>query len=468
MDKKSHDQNVVEISFNKENTKAFLQLHIDENDPVPDVEFILKKLFENNLKDPQLKYKVAEILKRKIFNKKIVIVKGTDAVYSENGKVDFLFEKGHEKKDLDSLNSIDHHYVNTVKVVEKKEPVAHLIPPKKGTDGYTVFGDVIPCGESQEAQLPSGNNVAVSSENSSVLIATSNGAVRVVSKDVIHVDPLMKIEGNIDYSVGNLDFTGTLEIKGNILPGFKINASGSIYVEGLIEDAEVMAGGDINALGCSGHNKGDIKAGGSIFIKYAENTKLHAAHDIVVEEYLINCQSHSDNEIKVVEKKGRLTGGETIAAKNIIARHIGNIEETRTIVSVGFSSKIRQNLSLIDNQLTEIESKLGTVTKALKVISRISMVKKVLPPEMKQQAIELMSMKDEIEKEIQELLITQEELIEDAKPVGDESITVYGVCYPGTILRFPGYQYKVEDQKNTIKFICKDNAIIMIPINKLK
>jgi uncharacterized protein (DUF342 family) len=456
-------KDIVEITFNQDDTKAFLILNINEDDPVPDVEFILNKLNEKNLNDPQLKYKVTEVLKRKLFNKKIVLVKGTSPVSSENGRVEFLFEKGQSKKDINSIESIDHHFVNTISIVEKNEPIAHLIASKKGTDGYTVFGDVIPCGECEEVSMPSGDNVSVSSENSSVLVATANGAVRVISEEIIHVDPFMTIESDLDYSIGNLDFTGTIVIKGNILPGFKVNATGDISVEGLIEDAQVMAGGDITALGCTGHLKGDVRAGGSIYIKYAENTKLHAAKDIVVEEYLINCQSHSDNEVKIIQKKGRLAGGETIAANKITARRIGNDKETRTLVSVGFSSKIRQNLSLIDNQLTETESKLGTVAKALKTISRISIVKKVLPEEVKQQAVELMTMKENIEKEMQELLLSKKKLIDDAKPTGDEAIVVYDTVYPGTIIKFPGMQHNVEEIKTSVKFICKENAIMVLP-----
>ncbi|MCD8491911.1 MAG: FapA family protein [Geovibrio sp.] len=49
----------------------------------------------------------------------------------------------------------------------------------------------------------------------------------------------------MDYSTGNIVFNGVVHIRGDVLSGFSVKAEKDIMVEGIVQDATMVAGGSI-------------------------------------------------------------------------------------------------------------------------------------------------------------------------------------------------------------------------------
>ena len=49
----------------------------------------------------------------------------------------------------------------------------------------------------------------------------------------------------VDLSTGNINFDGSLHIKGDVADGVAVDVSGSVLVEGVVARATIVAGGDI-------------------------------------------------------------------------------------------------------------------------------------------------------------------------------------------------------------------------------
>jgi len=201
---------------------------------------------------------------------------------------------------------------------------------------------------------------------------------------------------------------------------------------------------------------GEIITAGS-----AIDIKMPAGKDIIAADYLINCVSHADGSIIVTKKKGMIAGGTTVAFSRIEANTIGNSSGLKTIVSVGFSSELRQQLIMIDSEQTKNIHDLGHINEALKKISRISMIKKQLPATIANQAKDLMKMKELIEEQINKALEKQVTVLDTLSDIKNASIRVNGTMYPGAVINFPDIQKLIKDEvkKSILKI---ENGMLQI------
>ena len=84
----------------------------------------------------------------------------------------------------------------------------------------------------------------------------------------VFVSDVYEVE-NVDLSTGNIDFEGSVQVKGNVSSNFVIRAGGNVIISGVVEGAYIEAGGNIIiARGMNGMTKGILKAGGNIVAKF--------------------------------------------------------------------------------------------------------------------------------------------------------------------------------------------------------
>ena len=121
--------------------------------------------------------------------------------------------------------------------------------------------------------MPAGKNTELS-EDGTQLLSKIEGQI-LVRNDKYNIEQTLTIDGNVDFSIGNLDVTGNLVVQGDICSGFEVRATGDITVNGMIEGASVVAGGNIFVRsGMNGNSKGVLTAGKDIRCKFMENTVL--------------------------------------------------------------------------------------------------------------------------------------------------------------------------------------------------
>ncbi len=84
----------------------------------------------------------------------------------------------------------------------------------------------------------------------------------------IQVLAVYEVNGDLDFSVGNIDFVGDVIIRGDIKPGYSIHTSGSVTVRGTTEHATIIAGQHIVLTGVLGHGEIVLEAGGDITAQF--------------------------------------------------------------------------------------------------------------------------------------------------------------------------------------------------------
>jgi len=145
------------------------------------------------------------------------------------------------------------------------------------------------------------------------------------------------IDGDVDFSVGNIDCNGSVRVKGNVQAGFKLNVGGNLEVGGNVQDCYINCRGNILVKGgCFGKGEGSIHADGDVVVKYAEGQRISSGNDVTVGGELLNCHVTAKERVWVKGKKGKIIGGRTNAGKEIRASVIGSEAGTPTTVTVAF------------------------------------------------------------------------------------------------------------------------------------
>lgn len=308
--------------------------------PVGDGREIDRDTLEQALAQQQVSFGVDEALLDALpqdperYFKLFPIARGTPAVPSIDGRVVDLFPRQEERKlTVDENNRVDYTNLNFIHNVEKGGVICRIIPPTEGTPGRTVQNQEVPAKVGKPASAPKGRNTELS-EDGLALVASITGHVEFSGRS-FQVKPVLDIPGNVDFSVGDINFLGDVCIHGDICSGFTVRAMGNITVGGVVEACTVEAGRDlVVARGVQGDNQAVIRAQRSIFAKYLENSCIYAKLNLET-ECIINCDVYCDGGVTVRSGHRSIIGGKTHAAHEVSAGVVGSRVGNRTDIILG-------------------------------------------------------------------------------------------------------------------------------------
>ncbi|MCK5272354.1 MAG: DUF342 domain-containing protein, partial [Sedimentisphaerales bacterium] len=243
----------------------------------------------------------------------------------------------------------------------------------------------------------------------------------------------LEISGDVDFSVGNIDFNGEIEIRKNILDLFKVHSKSTITVHGIIEAAEIHTEKDLNGLGgIAGKEKGEISAGQNINAKYITNAHVRAGQDIKVHAEIVNCDLACKGSLTI--EKGPLVGGHTLAFKGIKIKDLGSEADVKTLVEVGIDEDLRLKCDKLAPEIQLLRRKAGKVRQ---VVEPLLQNQKYLNSEQKEKATELIYLASELDEQAESLT---EELRGDYQKTIEDGvfeIEVAGTLHTGVMIRFP-------------------------------
>ncbi len=369
---------------------------------------------------------------------------------------------------IDKTGRMDYRERGCIKNVKKGELLAIKIPFTEGRDGMDVFGNVIKALAGTDTVLVPTENVVIS-EDGLQYTAGVDGMVTLMDENNIGVCQMYQVPGDVDYSTGNLEMDGSLQITGWIRTGFDVRASCDIHVEGGIEGANVEAGGNILVKGgIIGSGEGRVVTGGGLTALYIENASVHANEDILVNDNVIRSRVTSNRNVCVKGGKGRIMGGEVEAFKVIEADEIGTATGIRTRVSVGTDSTIRQ---CMDDATRRLEDFRRNKAKMDMVLARYAKRGKgnKLPRETARKLARVVKLRRDAIRAGGRLVKYREDLamkMSDAN-LGAVAIRVKKVVYSGTTIMVGGYAYEVRDNiRGQVKFILNTNEKVVEPIRR--
>ncbi len=203
-----------------------------------------------------------------------LIGKGTPPTLGKDAKIEYYFStrKSLKPKHNDD-GSVNYHDLNIISKVEKDQLIAKLIPAVPGEAGCDVQGGKLNPKDVHDLKLSFANNIRISEDGTKLYSEVTGHASLVQGK--VFVSGVYEVPADVDNSIGDINYPGNVSVKGNVKSGFIIHANGDIIVEGVVEGAQLYAGGQIIVKrGIHGMGKGLLSAKGNVVIKFIEGATV--------------------------------------------------------------------------------------------------------------------------------------------------------------------------------------------------
>ncbi len=273
---------------------------------------------------------------------------------------------------LNEQGLIDYREHGDVVVVAAGTALMRRTPATPGVPGKTVKGQVLAALAGHDAGFaPKLDGAEICAADANVLIASVSGQPVRVSAGVM-VEPVLRLK-EVNMATGNIHFDGTVHVAGEVIQGMKVQASGDIVVDGMVDGGQLDAGGNIQvAGGLIAHAK--LHAGGSVTARFAEGAQITAGTVIVMGDMVIDCDLHSLNQIIIGSnspQRGRLVGGTTAAALLLRVPLLGSNKAGTTKVVVGSNPELEARYAAL---LARIESEKSVEANLDKLIRQLKAI----------------------------------------------------------------------------------------------
>lgn len=269
----------------------------------------------------------------------------------------------------------DYYEMNFVTHIKKGEWLGEKIPPQEGTPGKDIFGTPIQALRGTDGILRYDRKsiVEVEEPGKIVLRALYGGSLEFIDGNIVSVSKQLIINGDVGPETGSINFDGAVTVYGTVLAGYAVNASGDISVEGnegVTNAKEICsAEGDLYIKGgVFGGDLSVIEASGDIYIKHANNCKLHA-RELHVGLYILGSEVVAQ-KVFVDKNKGKIIGGRVEALYRIECGYAGNSHERTTHLHAKGIDKdmIYREIQQMAIDLKELQSTTSTLESQLTLI----------------------------------------------------------------------------------------------------
>lgn len=370
--------------------------------------------------------------------KAILVAQGNPPVKGSDAQITYL-QIPERKPVIREDGKADYYDLNFIFEISEGSWLGEKILPEPGTPGQNVYGEILPATPGRDISLKYDHKSAYEvEEDGKVVLRSRISGVLEHSQGLVSVNHHLPINGDVGIETGNLEFDGSISIRGTVQNGFTVIAKGDVSIEApegvaganLIKsiDGDIYIRGGIFGLG-----ETRIEAGGSIFVKHVNEANLYAGQDIYIGFYAIgsNLKAHS---ILLDERKGKIIGGTATAKNQIITAISGNRLERRTELIINSVNK-QEVYAMIQDKAAQLKILQEEITELEEQMNRLKPMVKQLN---KQQAAAFEQAKQNLHDYKGEAMAIDHEIkvmMNDLRNVGKEEIQVKKEAYPGTYIQ---------------------------------
>lgn len=367
-----------------------------------------------------------------------------EGIPHENGSdadIEFKFQVSKNKKpEILEDGTVDYKNMGYLVAVAEGDVLAVKTPRTEGKDGTSVTGRTIAGRAGRDMLLKFGKNVKLSDDKLS-LISEIDGRLQ-FDGEKVSVFSFLEIQGDVGVKTGNLNFTGDVLVNGDVIDGYKLEVTGDLTINGIVEGAELVVGGDlVISSGVQGHDDAKIKVGGDLTVGFLNSAHVMVKGNIEANS-IMNSIVECDGKMELLGKQGQLVGGEIVCKGDIEAKTIGSNLEIMTVIKLGLDFKIISEIKELSETIKEYTAKVDIINTEIKgIANKLSIQKgdarliKLLSGQKKQL--------DKIQPELEEKRVRYRFLQEFASSIMNSKIKA-GRMYPGTRITIGNSNYYVK------------------------
>lgn len=355
--------------------------------------------------------------------------------------------------------SVDYHSLELINMVHEGDCIVTMTPAVAGVEGMDVTGHVIKPASVKQMVLRPEKNTKVSEDGLS-LISLVNGHVALID-DKIFVSNIYDVPANVDNSTGDIRFDGCVRVRGNVCTGFSIEAGGDVVVDGVVEGARIIAGGQIILKrGIQGMGRGYLQAKGNVLSKFIENAEVKS-DGYVSSDTIMHSRVTAAGDVFTTGKKGFIIGGEVHSGATISVKSAGSAMGTPTLLEICADTELLEEYNAIQKRIPELEKELDKLTQLIALFSKKIKSGEKLPADKLLMLKEAMNTKVKYETEIKNSITRMESISELSASKTNGSIMASEVIYPGCKVIMYNIPYYVRTELKYCRLI-KDGADVKL------
>ncbi|WP_371371236.1 DUF342 domain-containing protein [Sporomusa aerivorans] len=349
---------------------------------------------------------------------------------------------------------VDYKNLNMFITVQKDALLAEKVPATAGTPGTDILGNEVLAKPGKDIMLPTGKNVyAVDG----LKIHAALAGQLVLANKKISVIPLIEVKGDVDLSTGNIEFIGSVVVKGSVQTGFTVKAEGSVEIAGNVSGGIIEGKNVIVRMGIQGMNRGYIHAAENVVAKYIENATVYAGKDVIVSDVILHSRVSAAKRVIVEEKRGLIVGGQISAGEEIRAKTIGTISATNTDIEVGVNPKLREEYQALRKEIKKVEINLDQTQKALTILR--GMDQATLPPDKREMLLKLTKAQFHLIGQIENMRNRLTEIEIALEEMRNGHVKVSDTVHPGVKLVIGTLVRPIRDSVKFANFYAEDGEI---------
>lgn len=404
---------------------------------------------------------IIDFITNPVYCTEIVIATATLPIQGKDAWIEYFFNTDiNSKPAYNPDGSVDFHNINVISQVEAGQVIAKLHPEDRGKAGRDVTGREIPPRSVSVTHLSVGRNITLS-EDKLEAVSDVTGHAKLYNGQVF-VSDVYEVPADVDNSTGDIDYNGNVYVKGSIREGFSVMAKGDVIVEGSVEGALVIAGGQIIIKrGINGMNKGVLQATGNVISKFIENAKVFSGGYIETGS-IINSEVSARDDVSVNDRKGFITGGIIRAGANVHAQTIGSNLGAATRIEIGIEPERKERYNILQNEISALNQETAKVAPVLKSYMDLMAAGKSLDPKNQAYYVKLVQVmknnKTSLEEKTAEFKVLQEEM-EKSK---DSYVEVSRDIYEGVTIIISDVSATLKDKRSHCKIAKRDGEVTFL------
>ena len=282
----------------------------------------------------------------------VLIAQGTPPTRGTPTRFESLLDRLKPRaQEIDELAQVDYRDLGSLLLVSPGTPLMRRIPPLPGIDGCDVLGQPVLPEELPDTPFSKDmSGVEVDAEDPNLLRASIAGSPKLIHQGA-QVNPVVEVDA-VDLSTGNINFEGSLQVRGDISATMEVRVTGDVVVNGTMEAALVEAGGNVTVKGGvigmaeampdSASNTtartAHIVCGGDLKARFITNAIISAGQNVEVEREIRQSSIAAGGSVNVGAPNSQqtaITGGQTRALQSVRAGTIGSPAGVPTLVQAG-------------------------------------------------------------------------------------------------------------------------------------
>lgn len=414
------------------------------------VEDIVHFLRTNGVMSGFIYSEIEKLIQSRTYYKDVVVATGKSMIESQSGYYEFMFSTGEIRHPtIRSDGSVDYQSMSVIQSVSPGDVLAVYHPAVPGSSGMDVRNREIRCKPAKELPAIKGSGFEVSFDGNTYK-ATMEGRVE-YDNFKMHIRDLYELRKDLDLVIGRIDFRGDVVVHGNVRTGTYIRATKSVTVDGAVENATIIAEGDIVLKkGMQGGGKAKLVSGANIYANFIEFTEVRAKGNVEA-NIILNSNVSAGKSVLVKGKRGSIIGGTNYSVGHMSAACIGNRAELKTTVASGISEEYDKRRHLLTSKEESAKESIARTKKEIEQIRDVRLTSD--PKDVKDAKVSQLIRRMKRDERLLEHVQKELTEIEETMNVGMEAAVMAEdtVC-PGVTVRIDDKEMKVTNYMQHVRF----------------